>query len=340
LVTPQILEIVWYEDIFQSKKQNMNIVIVDRGNKIPVSKYGGTERVIWGLGYELNKMGHNVTFVVPPGSSCTFATVVEYNPSVELETLIPKNTDIIHFNFPPTKEVSLPHLITMHGNMNKGDQSPLNSVFVSKNHAERNNSNVYVHNGLLWEDYPKIDLNKARNYLHFLGKASWKIKNLPGAAEIAIKSKYKLKVLGGQKWRLCNFKRKPFYTLHPSVSYCGLVDNFQKMEIIQHSKGLLFPVQWHEPFGLAIIESLYAGCPIFGSKIGSLPELINKDVGFLSNDAQEIVKAIKTKVFDPKICHEYAINNFNSKLMTENYLKLYEKILSGKSLNTVAPVAN
>lgn len=318
----------------------MNIVIVDRGNKIPVSKYGGTERVIWGLGYELNKMGHAVTYIVPAGSSCTFAAVLTYDPSVELETLIPKNTDIVHFNFPPAKEISLPHLITLHGNMNKGDKSSLNSVFVSKNHAERNNSDVYVHNGLLWEDYPKINLNKEKKYFHFLGKASWKIKNLSGAAQIAIKSNNKLQVIGGDKWKWYNFKRKPFYTLNPNISYCGLVDNSQKIEIMQHSKGLLFPVKWHEPFGLAIIESLYAGCPVFGPNKGSLPEIINNNVGFLSDDINSLVEAAKTKTFNPEVCHDYAVKNFNSKLMTENYLRLYKKILSGKTLNKKAPYAN
>lgn len=318
----------------------MKIAIIDNGGKIPAQKYGGTERVIWGLGYELSKIGHKVTFIVADGSTCDFGKIIVYNPKVDLEELIPKDTDIVHLNFPIEKEISFPHLITFHGNMKKGDVLPLNSVFVSKNHAERNNSDVYVHNGLLWEDYPKIDLNKEKKYFHFLGKASWKIKNLSGAAQIAVKSNNKLKVIGGYKWKWHNFKRKPYYTLNPKVSYCGLVDDFEKVEIMQHSKGLLFPVKWHEPFGLAIIESLYAGCPIFGTNNGSLPEIINKNVGFLSDDMNSIVEAAKTKTFNPEICHNYALKNFNSKVMTENYLKLYEKILSGKTLNKKAPYAN
>jgi glycosyltransferase involved in cell wall biosynthesis len=85
---------------------------------------------------------------------------------------------------------------------------------------------------------------------------------------------------------------------------------------------------------------LYAGCPIFGTNNGSLPEIINKNVGFLSDDMNSIVEAAKTKTFNPEICHNYALKNFNSKVMTENYLKLYEKILSGKTLNKKAPYAN
>lgn len=317
----------------------MNITIVSR-DKIPATKYGGSERVIWGLGYELSKMGHQVTFIVATGSSCDFGEVIVYDPQVDLENLIPKDTDIVHMNFVPQKELSFPYLITMHGNTGKDDKLPLNTVFISKNHAKRNNSIVFVYNGLLWKDYPSIDLGLKRDHFHFLGKASWKVKNLKEAAKIAIKSKNKLKVLGGEKWKMYNFKRKPFYTLNPDVSYYGFVDNLLKMEIMQHSKGLLFQVKWDEPFGLALIESLYAGCPVFGSKKGSLPELISKDIGFLSDDIDKIIEAVKTRKFDPIICHKHAIKNFNSKVMTDNYLKLYQKILVGETLNKTAPYAN
>jgi glycosyltransferase involved in cell wall biosynthesis len=227
----------------------------------------------------------------------------------------------------------------MHGNCAKGDVLPLNTVFISRNHANRNNSDVYVYNGLLWDDYPNIDLNHTRDYLHFLGKASWKIKNLSGAAQIAVKAKCKLQVLGGERWKLYNLKRKPFYSLHPNLIYHGLINNIEKIKIMQHSKGLLFPVLWDEPFGLAIIESLYAGCPVFGTKNGSLPELINDKVGFVSNNPDEIIQAIKTKKFSPKVCHDYAVQNFSAKAMTANYLKLYDKILKGETLNKIHPYA-
>ena len=60
----------------------------------------------------------------------------------------------------------------------------------------------------------------------------------------------------------------------------------------------------------------------------------------LNNDINKIIEAVKTKRFDPKICHAHALENFNSKIMTEDYLKLYEKILKGESLNKTPPYAN
>lgn len=72
----------------------MNITIV-LGDKIPSIKYGGTQRVMWYLGKELNKRGHKVTFIAGKGSSCPFAKVIELDPSVNLNTQIPTDADIV-----------------------------------------------------------------------------------------------------------------------------------------------------------------------------------------------------------------------------------------------------
>ncbi len=315
----------------------MKIVIVDRGNKIPASNYGGTERVIWGLAYELSRLGHQVIFMVPEGSTCSFAEIIFYNPEVDLIRLIPKDTDFIHFNFVPDFISDTPNLITMHGNPGKGKNLPLNTVFVSENHARRHGAEAFVHNGLLWEEYEKIDLNKNRTYFHFLGKASWKVKNVAGAAEIAVKAKQKLKVLGGNRWKLSMLKRNPYYLLHTNLEFLGMVDDQTKMKVMQESKGLIFPILWDEPFGLAIIESLYAGCPVFGTKRGSLPELINEEVGFLSDSIDELSQAVIEKKFNSEICHMYANENFNSRKMTEKYLYYYNEILNGRDINSQVP---
>ncbi|MCF7568221.1 hypothetical protein L3X37_07575 [Sabulilitoribacter arenilitoris] len=55
----------------------MKILIVDRGGKIPAVKYGGTERVIWGLAKELHNQGHDIVFLVPKGSYCDFAKIID-----------------------------------------------------------------------------------------------------------------------------------------------------------------------------------------------------------------------------------------------------------------------
>jgi glycosyltransferase involved in cell wall biosynthesis len=311
----------------------MEICIVDHGAPLPAKNYGGTERVIWGLGKSLSKMGHKVTFLVPEGSTCDFADIIVLDKSIDINKQIPDYIDLVHLNFFPLQPVIKPYLITCHGNVpNKGELDP-NVVFISKNHAYRYNGDSYVYNGLYWEDYPEPDLEAERKGYHFLGKASWKVKNLRGAVKIANVQGEKLSVIGGKKWTARNFKRAPADLFNSRITYYGMLGDVEKSRILKNSKGLIFPVNWNEPFGLAIIESLFAGCAVFGTPNGSLPELITPKTGFLGRTVKEIANAIENFEYDPLYCHRYAIENFHSDRMANDYLQLYTKVLNGEKLN-------
>lgn len=316
----------------------MNILIV-HNSSIPVLKYGGTERVIWYLGKELIKLDHSVQYLVPKGSTCEFANVIEINDSEAIVNQIPKDIDIVHFHYQSNeiKDLNIPYVVTVHGNRNHFEPFDKNSIFVSKSHAERYGSNSFVYNGLDWSDYGVPDLENKRNYFHFLGNAAWKVKNLKGAITTIKRTKTeRLKVLGGIRF---NFKMGLRLTFSPRISFEGMVGGNEKNHFLNNSKGLIFPVRWSEPFGLAIIESLYFGCPVFGTPYGSLPELVTKEVGFLSNNSEELTKAIKERSnYSTKRCHEYALNNFNSKVMALAYIKKYEEVLAGNDLNKEAPI--
>jgi len=314
----------------------MHILIVNKGS-IPVTLYGGTERVIWSLGKELNNLGHKVTFLVKKGSYCNFADVIHIDEEKDILSQIPGNIDIVHFNFTPKnlKTLTKPYVLTIHGNGNKNDLNA-NAIFVSKNHAERYNSESFVHNGLDWSEYKKPTLKTPKNYFHFLGKAAWRVKNVQGAINTIKKTKKeKLKVLGGVRFNINMGMR---FTFTPRASFYGMVGGEKKFDILNESRGLVFPVKWHEPFGLAITESLYYGCPVFGTPYGSLSEIVTKDVGFLSNDASELALAIeKYSDFSRKKCHEYAQDVFNAKVMALAYLEKYEIVLNGNPLNKTKP---
>jgi glycosyltransferase involved in cell wall biosynthesis len=316
----------------------MRITIVDRG-RIPVSHYGGTQRVIWYLGQELSRMGHQVSFLVAPGSTCPFARIIPLDSHRTAASQIPENTDIVHFHFDPgdVSSLSIPYIITNHGNRHDFRVFDPNTVFVSKNHAQRYGSECFVYNGLDWDDYGKPNLEISRRYFHFLGKAAWKVKNLSGAIQVIKQTPHeKLYVLGGKRVNLSMGIR---ITLSPRVKFFGMVGGTKKLDLLQHSKGLLFPVLWNEPFGLAIIESLYFGCPVFGTPYGSLPELVTPEVGFLSCNCKELAEALLLhQNYHPEICHEYALENFNAKQMALGYLECYEQVLDGKTLNPLPPV--
>jgi len=310
-------------------------ITIVHNSKIPVTAYGGIERVIWYLAEELLKMGHKITFLVEKGSYCPFAPVVAYDPQKSINAQIPSPADFVHLHFQPNEIIDFPHLITVHGNLPEETVFFPNTNFVSQNHAKRYNADAFVYNGLNWDDYGKPDLKNQRNYIHFLGKAAWRIKNVRGAIEIAKQNKTEIKILGGQR---INLKMGFRFTTTKYATFYGMVGASKKNEILNGSKGLIFPVLWHEPFGLAIIESLYYGCPIIGTKYGALPELVSPEYGFLSNTLNELSEAIGILgSYNQKRCHEYALNQFNSRIMTENYLKLYDRILNGEKINRDVP---
>lgn len=311
-------------------KNKMHVLIFI--NKVlPVTAYGGTERVAWYLAKELAQQGCEVTFLAAQGTTCPFANVIVFDPERDINEQIPASVDIVHLNAPFATPIEKPTLLTCHGNLTSLVQHP-NMVFVSKNHAARYGSQSFVYNGLDWDDYGAVNLSAPRSYFHFLGKAAWRVKNVVGAiAVVKALPAERLMVLGGHR---CNLKMGFRLTLSPKISFKGMVGGQKKIQLLQGSKGLIFPVKWDEPFGLAITESLYMGAPVFGTPYGALAELVTPEVGFLTNKASEMVEHLKNDyAYSPRVCHEYARDCFNAKVMAVGYLKKYEQILNGEVLN-------
>lgn len=296
--------------------------------------YGGTERVMWDLGKSLCELGHKVTYLVEEGSECDFADVRFIDNNLSWEAQIPDGVDIIHFQFNPGQEFDRPYLVTEHGNARKPKPFPRNTNFISKNHAERYGSDVYVHNGLDWSAYGEVDFNTERDHYHFLGKAAWSVKNVQGAINIAKKANIKIDILGGDR---INFKRGFRWTLTRKASFHGMVGGEVKNHLLRTSRGLIFPVRWHEPFGLAIIESMYFGSPVFATPYGAIPEIVPSHCGHLSAKADDLCKAILSREWDYHACHEHAMKYFNSTRMAISYLELYSNIIKGDILNKNSP---
>lgn len=311
----------------------MHILIVNN-TQVPALKYGGIERMIWWLGRELVRTGHKVTFLVAPGSNCPFADVLAYDPAVDMGQQVPDDVDVVHFQFQVHGFTKKPYICTLHTNPGAGELD-LNTSFVSANHAARYGSSTYVHNPIDIQDYQKPDLGRKRTHLHFLAKAAWRVKNVKGAIDVATQSHNKLVVLGGTR---LNLKMGLRFTPNLNVRFKGMVGDEVKSNVMNSSKGMLFPVLWHEPFGIAIVESLFFGCPVFGTPYGSLPELVPAEVGFLSDSKSALVEAVKNAgQFSNKYCHEYAVDNFNVGRITQQYLELYTRVLNGQQLNPKKP---
>lgn len=309
----------------------MNIAIICDA-VLPARAYGGTERVVWDLAAALSKRGHKVTLLAKKGTLCPFANVVELQPGIPVGRLIPEDTDVAHFNNGVDyRELKVPYIVTIHGNLSPDDCVDKNAVFVSGDHARRNGSNQFVYNGLDWNRYPQVDLlGTERKSLHFLGKAAWGVKNMKGAVSIAGMSGLPIDILGGHRISL---KMGLKITLDRNARFRGMVDDKGKAHYISQSRGLVFPVLWPEPFGLAITESMWFGAPLYGTPAGSLPELVG-ECGYLSDDYSAIADAIKNgEGFNPQRCREYVADLFNSDTMAQGYIEKYESVMRGENLN-------
>ena len=99
----------------------------------------------------------------------------------------------------------------------------------------------------------------------------------------------------------------------------------------------MFPIDWPEPFGLVMIESLAAGTPVVALRRGSIPEiLIDGVTGFICDDVDDMVEAIgRLDEIEPDDCRQRA-RQFTRDRMCAQYERVYSRLaadcLSGVSV--------
>ena len=114
-----------------------------------------------------------------------------------------------------------------------------------------------------------------------------------------------------------------------NIEYVGNVRGPEKMRFIGKARALLFPIQWEEPFGMAVIEALACGTPVIAMNRGAMPELIiHGKTGFLAKDEAEF-KRYMTEVdkLNPADCRESVAEKFSAGTMASKYLERYREAI-------------
>jgi glycosyltransferase involved in cell wall biosynthesis len=170
------------------------------------------------------------------------------------------------------------------------------------------------------------------NYLVYIGRIS-REKKVEAAIDIAIQAELPLKIAAKiDKLDQSYFEQeiKPLLD-HPLVEYVGEVDDAEKNKLIASALAFLHPIDWPEPFGLSMIESMACGTPVIARRRGAIPEVVDQGItGFIFEENREAVEYIKTSLssFSRRGCRAHFEKRFLAERMARDYLSVYRTVLS------------
>ena len=326
---------------------------------VPPQCYGGTERIVSYLTEELVRLGHDVTLFASGGSETAARLVaVSERPLradtgvkdpltrnvIEIEQVFQRaeDFDLIHFHdgyvhFPLVRRQQIPTVTTVHGRLDLPDLVPIFREFcdmpvISISDNQRTplpfaNWVGTVHHGLpedLYSFQPE-----PRDYLVFIGRICPE-KRPDRAIELAKRIGMPLKI--GAKVdkvdeQYFEAQIKPLLDSR-LIEFVGEVNEAEKNVLVGGARALLFPIDWPEPFGLVMIESLACGTPVIAFECGSVPEvLVHGKTGFIVHTMDEAEQALRQiGTINRHVCRHEFEQRFTAARMAKNYLEIYGKV--------------
>jgi glycosyltransferase involved in cell wall biosynthesis len=121
---------------------------------------------------------------------------------------------------------------------------------------------------------------------------------------------------------------QPILASDAQVVYIGEVDTAAKKHWFRHAQATLFPVQWGEPFGMVLIESMASGTPIVGFRRGAVPEIVKDGkTGFVVDSVDAMVDAVGSIAqIDRRDCRRHVEERYSIEKMAEGYEAVYERL--------------
>lgn len=137
-----------------------------------------------------------------------------------------------------------------------------------------------------------------------------------------------------EEFRYYSDKILPYVLKCPKITYSGNLSGNRKMQLISNANALLFPIQWEEPFGMAVIEALACGTPVVAMRRGAMPEIIEHGVnGFLADNEKEFGEyMLRVDEIDPEACRKSVEQRFSAERMASNYIERYREAISQYNL--------
>lgn len=328
---------------------------------VPPKLYGGTERVVHWLTEELVALGNDVTLFAS-GDSQTSAKLdagwpkaLRLDGSVRdpnalhmemLERVRQKcdddEFDFLHFHldyypFSLFARQPTPFLTTLHGRLDLPEHQPVFTTFskspvVSISNAQRRPVPQANFVRTIYHGLPEKLLTPqpvTPSYLAVLGRIAPE-KGVDRAIKIAIRAGIPLKIaakIDRADQDYYDAVVRPLMN-HPLVEYIGEIGDHEKPHFLSGAFGLLLPIDWPEPFGLVMIESMACGTPVIAYNRGSVPEIIDEAVtGFIVEDETSAVSAVgRLAGMDRAAVRKQFETRFTARRMALDYLAAYRSL--------------
>jgi glycosyltransferase involved in cell wall biosynthesis len=330
---------------------------------VPPVAYGGIEWVVSLLADGLVDAGHDVTLFAS-GDSHTKATLCYVFPQAPSELIGKTQPELLHAlscfrradEFDVINDhggplsvalgalVETPVLHTVHGPL-EGDPGRVYDQLA------RLAPEVGLISISLNQRRPKPELNWAANcpnaldlqlypckphrgdYLLFLGRMS-SDKGAHRAIAVARETGLPLKLAGKKRdpKEIRYFHELVEPHLDDEIEYLGEVSHGEKVELLQNARVTLFPIDWEEPFGLVMIESMACGTPVIATRRGAVPEVIEHGrSGLIVENYREMPAAIESAdELDPLECRRFVEERFAPERMVQDYIEVFEHVAAAR----------
>ena len=329
---------------------------------VPPRLYGGTERVVAYLTDALVELGHEVTLFASAEARTKATLVPARDQAIRLDPAPLKSDlaahlallhevhrrrhdfDLLHFHldllhFPFFADLAARTVTTLHGRLDLKDLPAAYARWpryplVSVSDAQRAplpgaNWLATVHHGLpaglhAFSEAPREPC------LAFLGRICPE-KRLDRAIAVAKRSGMRLKIAAKVDAVDRAYFREaiaPLLRDEPLVEFLGEIGDAEKAAFLGSAGALLFPVDWPEPFGLAMVEAMACGTPVVAWRRGSVPEVVEEgESGFVVADEDEAAAAVgRVGRLERRAVRAAFERRFTAEAMARGYVRLYWRL--------------
>lgn len=341
-------------------------MIVSPWYPVPPNGYGGIELMAYHLARELHLRGHAVSVIGQQGSKGPFETIAiapeSWSSQLGTRDQIPRESlfllrayelirrrafDVVHDHsgltgilMAASSRLQTPVVATLHGDLTEAEGDFLAAIDQRVHLVAISRAQGALVAGVDWRrvvynaidpaDYtPVTKRDEKHDFIFQLARIS-PAKGQHIAIEVARRIGVPLVLAGKVDNDACEyFEREIKPHLGNGVTWHENVVGEEKQHLLARARAMLFPIQWEEPFGIAMVEAMVSGTPVIAMARGAANEIVEPGVtGWLADDLDGFVEAwSRIDDIDLERCVQRASERFGPGQMADGYQSVYERAI-------------